>query len=135
MNFSINYSQVAFVTEFSVECSNGNENLNLYAELNGRITPVPKIAGDKYQISWTEELNKASSGNYPLNLYDDEGYSAYRKAQRAGENTNSVKPLTKVTLYHPGTYKGAWVKSELLATILVTGAAYIAFVTRNKLTN
>lgn len=80
-------------------------------------------------------MNKASSGNYALNLYDDDGFSAYRKAQRSGENTGSVKPLTKVNLYHSGTYKGAWVKSELLATVLVGGAAYVAFVTRNKLTS
>lgn len=87
------------------------------------------------QISWSEELNKASSGTYNINLYDEDGYAAYRKAQRSGESTSSVKPLTKVSFYHSGTYKGAWIKSELLATVLVSGAAYVAFVTRNKLTN
>lgn len=78
-------------------------------------------------------MKKASSGDHSVNLYDEEGYAAYRKAQRSGESTSAVKALTKLSVYHPGTYKGAWIKSELLATILITGAAYLAFSTKNKL--
>ena len=40
------------MTEFTLECSNALENVNLFAEFNGRITPVPKVGGNnRYQVS------------------------------------------------------------------------------------
>ncbi|XP_063703333.1 translocon-associated protein subunit delta [Culicoides brevitarsis] len=128
-------SQIAFIAEFTLKCSNNAEKVALFAEVDGKISPVSRVGDNQYQISWSEDLKKASSGDHQVNLYDEEGYAAYRKAQRSGESTANVKPLTKLSVYHPGTYKGAWIKSELLATILISGAAYLAFSTRNKLIN
>lgn len=107
----MNFPFLSLVSIFTKECA--------------RFTPK--------QISWSEDIKKASSGDHSVNLYDEEGYAAYRKAQRSGESVSTVKALTKLSVYHPGTYKGAWIKSELMATILITGAAYLAFSTRNKL--
>lgn len=128
-------SQVAFISEFTLKCGNGAQNVPLFAEVDGRISPVARTGDNRYQISWSEELKKASSGDRQVNLYSEDGYAAFRKAQRSGDSTASIKPLTKLSVYHSGTYKGAWIKSELLATVLIGIAAYMAFSTRNKLIN
>lgn len=107
-------SQIAFIAEFSLTCSNQLDNLPLYAEIgNNRLSPVVRI-GDKYQVSkencrqlklfqvitlqvsWSEETKKAKSGNHEVKLYDEESYSIYKKAQRSGENTQNVKPLASL---------------------------------------
>uniref|UniRef100_A0A2M4C279 Translocon-associated protein subunit delta n=1 Tax=Anopheles marajoara TaxID=58244 RepID=A0A2M4C279_9DIPT len=127
-------SQIGFVTEFTLKCSNaGGEKLPLFAEVLGKLAPVVRIGENKYQVSWNEEIKKASSGKYQIRLFDEESFAAVRKAQRAGEDTNSVKPLTTVTVHFPGAYKGPWINSEILATGLVGFVAYVAFVTRSKL--
>nr|AAS16917.1 16.1 kDa salivary protein [Lutzomyia longipalpis] len=126
-------SQIAFVTEFSLECSNpGSEKISLFAEVDGKITPVAMIGDTTYQVSWNEEVNKARSGDYSVKLYDEEGYGAVRKAQRSGEE-NKVKPLATVVVRHPGTYTGPWFNSEILAAGLIAVVAYFAFSTRSKI--
>uniref|UniRef100_C6FX27 Translocon-associated protein subunit delta n=1 Tax=Phlebotomus arabicus TaxID=578135 RepID=C6FX27_9DIPT len=126
-------SQIAFVTEFSLECSNpGAEKVSLFAEVDGRITPVAVIGDTKYQVSWNEEVKKARSGDYNVRLYDEEGYGAVRKAQRSGEESN-VKPLATVVVRHSGSYTGPWFNSEILASGLIAVVAYFAFATRSKI--
>ncbi|XP_053668966.1 translocon-associated protein subunit delta [Anopheles marshallii] len=127
-------SQIGFVTEFTLKCSNaGAEKLPLFAEVLGKLAPVVRIGDNKYQVSWNEEIKKASSGSYAVRLFDEESYAAVRKAQRAGEDIQSVKPLTTVTVNFSGAYKGPWVNSEILATVMVFFVAYVAFTTRSKL--
>ncbi|XP_058060700.1 translocon-associated protein subunit delta [Anopheles bellator] len=127
-------SQIGFVTEFTLKCSNaGAEKLPLFAEVLGKLAPVVRIGDNKYQVSWNEEIKKASSGKYEIRLFDEESFAAVRKAQRAGEDTSSVKPLTTLAVHFPGAYKGPWINSEILATGLVGFVAYVAFMTRSKL--
>ncbi|XP_055697480.1 translocon-associated protein subunit delta [Phlebotomus papatasi] len=126
-------SQIAFVTEFSLECSNvATERVSLFAEVDGRITPVAIIGDTKYQVSWNEEVKKARSGDYNVKLYDEEGYAAVRKTQRSGED-NNVKPLATVVVRHSGSYTGPWFNSEILAAALIAFVAYFAFSTRSKI--
>ncbi|XP_055541710.1 translocon-associated protein subunit delta [Wyeomyia smithii] len=127
-------SQIAFVAEFTLKCSNaGAEKLPLFAEVGGKVAPVVRVGDTKYQVSWNEEIKKASSGKYTIRLFDEESYAAVRKAQRAGEDVRSVKPLTNVVVHFPGAYKGPWINSEILAAGVVGIVAYVAFSTRTKL--
>lgn len=127
-------SQIGFVTEFTLKCSNaGAEKLPLFAEVVGKLAPVVRLGENKYQVSWNEEIKKAGSGTYSIRLFDEESFAAVRKAQRAGEDVQSVKPLTTVSVHFSGAYKGPWINSEILATGLVGFVAYVAFTTRSKL--
>lgn len=85
------------------------------------------------QVSWTEEVKKAKSGNFNINLFDEEGYAALRKAIRNNEDLGSVKPLVSVLLNHPGAYQGPWVNSEFMAAALAVIVWYSAYTFRNKL--
>ncbi|XP_053694899.1 translocon-associated protein subunit delta [Sabethes cyaneus] len=127
-------SQIAFVSEFTLKCSNaGAEKLPLFAEVAGKLSPVVRIGDSKYQVSWNEEIKKASSGRYTVRLFDEESFAAVRKAQRAGEDVQAVKPLTSLLGHYPGAYKGPWINSEILAAGVVGVVAYVAFSTRTKL--
>lgn len=47
-------SQIAFISDFSLKCSNKDvdfEKLSLYAEIDGRLTPVARIGPNMYQVS------------------------------------------------------------------------------------
>ncbi|XP_024222701.1 translocon-associated protein subunit delta [Bombus impatiens] len=127
-------TNVAFTTQFVLKCSNGVKGITLYAEVNGKSLPAARLSSDnKYQVSWTEDVKKAHSGDYNIKLYDDERYAAIRKALRNGEDPNSVKPLVVVVLNNPGIYRGPWVNSELLAVLLAAVVSYSAFSSKFKL--
>ncbi|XP_033189165.1 translocon-associated protein delta [Bombus vancouverensis nearcticus] len=127
-------TNVAFTTQFVLKCSNGVKGITLYAEVNGKSLPAARLSSDnKYQVSWTEDVKKARSGEYNIKLYDDERYAAIRKALRNGEDPNSVKPLVVVVLNNPGIYRGPWVNSELLAVLLAAVVSYSAFSSKFKL--
>ncbi|XP_058791617.1 translocon-associated protein subunit delta [Phymastichus coffea] len=127
-------TQVAFTTQFTLKCANGAKGISLYAEVDGKSLPAVRLSADnKYQISWTDDIKKARSGDYNVKLYDDESYSAIRKAIRNGEDPSSVKPLAVVVLNNPGVYTGPWINSELLATLLAAIVSYTAFTAKSKL--
>jgi translocon-associated protein subunit delta len=127
-------TNVAFVAEFTLKCGNHVTGLPLYAEINGKTLPAARIGDDnKYQVSWTEDVKKARSGDYSVNLYDEEGYAALRKAVRSGEDPSSVKSLVTIVVNYPGAYQGPWVNSEFMAAILSVLVWYLAFSARSKL--
>ena len=127
-------TEIAFISEFTLECSNKASGLSLYSEIDGKIVPIMKVDGrTKYQISWTEEIKKARSGDYIINIYDEEGYGNLRKAIRSGEDPKSVPQLTSITLNYSGAYLGPWINSEFLAALCLIGAWYVAFVQKSKL--
>ncbi|XP_015523135.1 translocon-associated protein subunit delta [Neodiprion pinetum] len=127
-------TNIAFTTQFTLKCSNGAKGVSLYAEVEGKTLPAVRLSADnKYQVSWTEDIKKARSGDYNVNLYDEEGYSALRKAIRNGEDPSSVKPLAVVVLNNPGAYLGPWINSELLAAFLAAFVTYTAFSAKWKL--
>jgi translocon-associated protein subunit delta len=135
--FILQVSQIAYIAEFTLKCANaGEQNFPLFAEVAGKVlAPVVRIGENNYQISWSEEIKKATSGNHEIRLYDEEGYGAVRKAQRSGESTKSVKPLTVFSVRHPGAYTGAFINSEFLAAGAALITTYVAFTTRSKLVN
>ncbi|CAB0041146.1 unnamed protein product [Trichogramma brassicae] len=127
-------TQVAFTTQFTLKCTNGAKGISLYAEVDGKSMPAVRLSADnKYQVSWTDDIKKAHSGDYSVKLYDDEGFSAIRKAIRNGEDPASVKPLAVVVVNNPGVYTGPWINSELLAAALAALVSYTAFSAKSKL--
>lgn len=126
-------TNIAFIAEFTLKCSNGVKGIPLYAEVNGKTLPAAKTGDNKYQVSWVEEVKKSRSGDYSLNLYDEEGYGALRKALRSGEDVSSVKPLVTIVVNHPGAYQGPWVNSEFMAAVLSILVWYLAFTAKSKL--
>lgn len=84
-------------------------------------------------MSWTEDTKKASRGDYNIRLFDEDGYTAVRKAQRSGADVQSIAELASVVVSHPGAFNGPWVNSEILAASLSIIVAYVAFATKSKL--
>ncbi|XP_064472987.1 translocon-associated protein subunit delta-like [Ornithodoros turicata] len=127
-------SNTAFIAEFTVSCGNGAKGVSLFADVKGDVVPAVKSPeGNNYQVSWTEELNKASSGEYLVRVYDEEGYAALRKAQRMGEDTKSVTPFFTLNINHAGSYLGPWVQSEFVAMVAAVLLWYFAYSAKCKL--
>jgi translocon-associated protein subunit delta len=84
-------------------------------------------------VSWVEEVKKSRSGDFIINLFDEEGYASLRKAMRNNEDLSTVQPLAAVILNHPGAYQGPWVNSEFMAAVLAVVVWYVAFSAKSKL--
>jgi len=125
-------SDTVFIVQFSLTCKNGAKNVNLYADINGKTVAVTQAAEGseyQYQVSTSDENKNLPSGSYNIKFYDEDGYSILRKAQRSGDNVDSVSSLFTITVNHPGVWKGPFVQTEFLAAmtaILVWYAAYSA---------
>lgn len=127
-------ANIAFIAEFRLKCRENPQNAPLYAEVHNKIIPVVKSAEtNDYQVSWTEELNKARSGEHLIRVYDEEGYGALRKAQRTGEGAQGVTPLFTINVHHPGTYQGPWIQSEFVAVLASALLWYFAYSAKAKL--
>ncbi|XP_077996065.1 translocon-associated protein subunit delta-like [Glandiceps talaboti] len=127
-------SETAFVVEFSLNCKNGAKNLFLHADINGKQLPVSKAVdgSNEYQVSWTDD-HKTSSGQYTINFYDEDGYSALRKAQRSGEDATNVKPLFDIKFTHKGVSSGPYVSTEVIATVAGFLVWYLAYNAKSKI--
>lgn len=68
-----------------------------------------------------------------IRLFDEDGFAAFRKAQRSSADVSSVPALAEVNLSHPGAFYGPYVNSEILAAGLSFLVAYVAFSTKSKL--
>ena len=53
-----------------------------------------------FQISWTLNHKKATTGEIKLRIFDEDGLASVRKAQRNNEDVSKVKELTTVSFYH-----------------------------------
>ncbi|XP_067880401.1 translocon-associated protein subunit delta [Heterodontus francisci] len=92
-------SETVFIVEISLTCKNGAQNVALYADVNGRQFPVTRGQDiGRYQVSWSAEHKIAKSGTYEVKFFDEESYSALRKAQRSNENLSAIKPLFTVSV-------------------------------------
>ena len=133
-------ANVAYTITFNVVCKDAakSRSLNLFAEvpsLKGKQLPVVRsIDGQNYQVSWTEELKKAYSGTYEINVYDEEGFSQLKRAQRK-EGKSDVEPMFKLKLNHRGTYEGPWIQTEMFAVILFICLYWFAYSHKSNLTN
>merc|ERR1712203_697573 len=99
----------------------------------GVLMPVTKSSeGEKYQVSWTQEVKKATTGDRSVALYDTEGFTALRKSRALGQ-ASTVSPLVTIVIPYPGSYSGPWLNSEHLAAALAAAVFYLAFSSRSSL--
>jgi len=129
-------SQTAYLAQFNVQCKNEDVtgSLNLYAEVEAGVLVPVAVGGDgddsttTYQVSWVVEHKNAVTGDIPINVYDEEGFTAYRKAQRTeGGDVSSVAALFTVNVNHPGATKdGLFVQSEFIAVVCVLAVWWCA---------
>lgn len=123
-------SETIFIVQFTLTCKNDLTNINLYADVNGKPVPATKTTKpNQYQVTFSDAHTQLPAGSYVAKFYDEEGYSALRKAQRNHENIDSVKPLFTIDIDHRGIWKGPYIQSEFVAAIvaiLVWALAYKA---------
>jgi len=114
-------TETAYLAEFSVACKDDVKGMNLFAEVEtGVLVPVAMVPNSNtYQISWVKEHKKATTGTINVKVYDDEGYTNFRKQQRSeGGDVAEVAPLFTVTVEHPGVAKeGLFVQTEFIAVV------------------
>ncbi|XP_006625330.1 translocon-associated protein subunit delta [Lepisosteus oculatus] len=121
-------SESVFIVEISLVCRNGAQSVALYADVNGKQFPVTRGQDvGRYQVSWSMPHKQASSGRYEVKFFDEESYSALRKAQRNNEDVASIKPLFTVNVDHRGVWSGPWVSTEVLAAAIGIIVYYLAF--------
>ncbi|XP_072380322.1 translocon-associated protein subunit delta-like [Diabrotica undecimpunctata] len=125
---------VAYISNFFVKCKDGEPG-HLYALLGEGLSPVASVGPNKYQISWTEDVKTAKTGNIAIKIYNETGYIALKKAVRAGETFAHVPVFTIININHTGVYGGPWISCELLAAVFSIVVAYIAIHFRTKLLN
>jgi len=127
-------TETILIAEFSLTCKNGLRDVNLYADIGGRLLPATKTAQpNKYQVSVSDEHKKLPAGSYEIRFFDEEGFAALRKAQRSGESSNSQKPLFTVSVGHSGIWSGPIVQSEFVAAMAAIIVWWMAYTARSKL--
>lgn len=115
-------ASTAYLAEFTVTCKEDDvKGMNLYAEVEqGVLTPVAMIPeSESYQLSWVKEHKKATTGSISIKLFNDDGYTAYRKAQRSESgDLSEVAPLLTFQVEHSGVAKeGLFVQTEFIAVV------------------
>ncbi|XP_032939421.1 translocon-associated protein subunit delta [Catharus ustulatus] len=127
-------SESVFVVEISLVCKNGAQNVALYADVNGKQFPVTRGQDvGRYQVSWSLEHRQAQSGTYEVKFFDEESYSALRKAQRNNEDVSRIRPLFTVNVDHRGAWNGPWVSTEVVAAAIGLLVYYLAFSTKSSI--
>jgi len=114
-------TETAYLAEFSVTCKDDVKGFNLFAEIESGVLVPVAIAPESntYQVSWVKDHKKAPTGTIAIKMYDEEGYTAYRKQQRSeGGDAAEVAPLFTVNIEHPGVAKeGLFVQTEFIAVV------------------
>merc|ERR1712038_2045370 len=129
-------THIPFIAEFSLTCKGvaPTGDVPIYANIAGNMVQVARAKdGAKYQVGWTTEMKAAKTGDYDISLYDEDGYAAIKRVVERGEDVATVKPMAKIVVNYPGAYKGAYVSSELIATVLAILVFYFAYSAKSKL--
>lgn len=122
------------IVEFSVQCKSQAADMNLHAEVLGSLLPATKIPGEeKYQVTVTDVHKAIPAGAYTVQVYDDEGATAYKKAQRAGEPTAAVASIFSVSLEHKGATGGLNINTEMVAAAVAVLVFYSAYTAKAKM--
>jgi translocon-associated protein subunit delta len=77
-------------------------------------------------LSWTLPHKQAASGEIKIKVYDEEGFSALKKAQRNGEDLSKIKELKQFELEHQSNYAGFYIQSEYVAIVSFAVIFYFA---------
>jgi translocon-associated protein subunit delta len=124
-------TSIAYVASFDLENCGSALKDNLYGVVEGSQQQVLQLGrvgtSSKFQVSWTEDVARATKGDHSISIYNEEQYNVLRK------KVNQPEALAKLTLNHPGAYNGPWLNSEHLAAILGVAVVYIAVGSRSKL--
>ncbi|XP_078463514.1 translocon-associated protein subunit delta [Lampetra planeri] len=124
-------TDTVFIVEVSLYCGSEAQNVALYADVDGKQFPVTKGQDvGRYQVSWSEPHRTARSGTHAVRFYDEEAYSALRKAQRNKEDVSDISPLFVVAVEHRGVWGGPLVATEVVAALV--GVGLYAFAYRAK---
>nr|XP_021407561.1 translocon-associated protein subunit delta [Lonchura striata domestica] len=99
----------------------------------GGVLVVPKPPQIPPQVSWSLEHRQAHSGTYEVKFFDEESYSALRKAQRNNEDVSRIRPLFTVNVDHRGAWNGPWVSTEVVAAAIGLVVYYLAFSTKSSI--
>lgn len=127
-------TSVAYVAEFQLDCPSQPKGFSVYAQVGDQVIPAVKISDNgKFQLSWVEETKKAKGRDYQVKLFDDEGYSIFRKAVRNNEDTSSVQSVAEFSLYYSKAYQGPWINTEFLAAVSSIAVWYFAYSAKSKL--
>ncbi|KAL3286317.1 hypothetical protein HHI36_000826 [Cryptolaemus montrouzieri] len=128
-------TNIAYIGVFEVKCESNDEIRNLYADINGNLAPVSIVDKNKFQISWTESVKKASSGEKIVRIYREDDVPAFKRALKSGEDVSSVPTLGSVVIKYNGAYNGPYVQGEFLALVVSSVAAYFAIASRIQITS
>nr|XP_057296774.1 translocon-associated protein subunit delta-like [Hydractinia symbiolongicarpus] len=128
-------TETAYVADITVTCEN-SMGLNLYAEIEAGVLVPVAYATDtsNYQISWTKDHKKATTGTVVVNIFNEDGYTAYRKVQRNNEDVSKIKPYFTIEIHHPGVAReGLFVQTEFIAVVCALLVWWSANSMRNQI--
>ncbi|CAF2446146.1 unnamed protein product [Rotaria sp. Silwood2] len=121
--------------EITVKCKSGKQPSTLYADIYGQVVPCAQSISSpgKYYVSVATATHKQlTKGSIVVKLYDDESYSALRKA-RTEDALKAVKPFGTIDFNHPGASYGPWLPSEFFAVIIFGLIWWAAYRERSKI--
>ncbi|NXV56007.1 SSRD protein, partial [Molothrus ater] len=127
-------SESVFVVEISLVCKNGAQVRHPHHGGAQTHPQTPTGSGStKENVSWSLEHRQAQSGTYEVKFFDEESYSALRKAQRNNEDVSRIRPLFTVNVEHRGAWNGPWVSTEVVAAAIGLVVYYLAFSTKSSI--
>jgi len=129
-------TETSYSVQFRVKCANNAKNLQFFTinDATGHfIVSSSDASGELYQLSWTEPHKSARTGEIKLRVFDEEGFSALKKAQRNNEDIGKVKEIQTLSVTHHGTYKGPVLQTEIFVTILFGAIFFWAQSKRNEI--
>uniref|UniRef100_A0A8R1TTP9 Translocon-associated protein subunit delta n=1 Tax=Onchocerca volvulus TaxID=6282 RepID=A0A8R1TTP9_ONCVO len=123
-----------YIIEFNLQCANNVKDMAVYGVVNGRIYQAAiSEETSKHQISWQLEHDESAAQTFNVVIYDDDGLTACRKAERSHDDTSKVKSLFTVQLKHPGVSKSSPIASETVVTAFALIALYIGYRFKSQL--
>lgn len=125
---------------FSVQCANKPSSaLEVYAVFRGRaVQAAQDLDSSQYQVTFSEsEKTYLPAGSYAIDLYDEDGFAQYRKAQRgeAGKTGSGAipEPMARIEFDYPRVRHSLWVHSETVAVLALLGASFYAYSARKAI--
>uniref|UniRef100_A0A1I8ECI6 Translocon-associated protein subunit delta n=1 Tax=Wuchereria bancrofti TaxID=6293 RepID=A0A1I8ECI6_WUCBA len=128
------HSSTTYIIEFNLQCSNNVKDMAVYGIVNGKIYQAAvSEETSKHQVSWQLEHEESAAQTFDVVIYDEDGLTSYRKAERNHDDTSKVKSLFTVQLKHPGVSKSSPVASETVVTAFALIALYIGYHFKSQL--
>lgn len=124
---------------FTVQCANkaASASQDVYAVFKGRaVQAAQDLDSSQYQVTFSEsEKSYLPAGAYAIDLYDEDGYALYRKAQRgeAGKSAAVPEPMARIEFDYPRVRHSLWVHSETVAVLALLGASFYAYSARKAI--